>query len=158
MYRILITIALLVTSLFQKSFAQDSTAITTSDLLRSYYDIKNALVSGNANSASVKAQEFVKILEGITTDPIDKAIRNALNKDAEDISGAKEIKQQRATFEGFSNNMYAIVKSQKTHNEPVYYAWCPMKKAHWLSKDATIRNPYFGSAMLTCGKVEETLK
>jgi hypothetical protein len=33
-----------------------------------------------------------------------------------------------------------------------------MKKASWLSSEAAIKNPYFGSAMLTCGKVTATLK
>ena len=158
MYKILIAVTLLVTSFFQKSFAQDSTIITTSRLLNSYYDIKNALVSGNANTASVKAKEFATILDSLKIDPIDKAILNALTKDVGDISATKELKKQRAVFESFSNNMYAIVKAQKFYSEPVYYAYCPMKKAHWLSKEAVIRNPYYGSSMLSCGKVEETLK
>jgi hypothetical protein len=36
--------------------------------------------------------------------------------------------------------------------------YCPMKKANWLSSSATIKNPYYGNSMLTCGKVVETLK
>jgi hypothetical protein len=32
-----------------------------------------------------------------------------------------------------------------------------MKKAYWLSGDAAIKNPYFGSSMLTCGKVSTTI-
>ncbi|MAQ74933.1 MAG: hypothetical protein CL613_01215 [Aquimarina sp.] len=31
-----------------------------------------------------------------------------------------------------------------------------MKKAYWLSKEKDIKNPYYGSSMLTCGKVAET--
>jgi len=33
-----------------------------------------------------------------------------------------------------------------------------MKKAYWLSSEAAIKNPYFGNAMLACGKITETLK
>jgi hypothetical protein len=33
-----------------------------------------------------------------------------------------------------------------------------MKKATWLSSSKTIKNPYFGSAMPTCGKVTETIQ
>jgi hypothetical protein len=33
-----------------------------------------------------------------------------------------------------------------------------MKKAYWLSPDKAIKNPYYGSAMLTCGKVTETIQ
>jgi len=54
--------------------------------------------------------------------------------------------------------MYALAKAVKLTADPVYYTYCPMKKAYWLSSEPTIKNPYFGNAMLTCGKVEETLK
>jgi len=33
-----------------------------------------------------------------------------------------------------------------------------MKKSSWLSNDTSIKNPYYGSSMLTCGKVTGTLK
>ncbi|RYF82932.1 MAG: DUF3347 domain-containing protein, partial [Chitinophagaceae bacterium] len=36
--------------------------------------------------------------------------------------------------------------------------YCPMKKALWLSNEKAIKNPYYGSAMLTCGKVTETIE
>ena len=34
----------------------------------------------------------------------------------------------------------------------VKLAYCPMVKASWLQKGDTIRNPYYGSAMLECGE------
>lgn len=43
-------------------------------------------------------------------------------------------------------------------NHAVYYQYCPMKKAYWLSMEKEIKNPYYGSSMLTCGKVIETKK
>ena len=156
--RLIIAVAFIATAFSKKSLAQDSIKITTSYLLHSYYDIKNALVSGSANTTSIKAKEFVKNLNSITTESIEDAVRIALLKDAGDISEAKNIKRQREVFAGFSNNMYAFVKAAKPVTEPVYYAYCPMKKAHWLSNESAIRNPYFGNSMLTCGKVEETLK
>ena len=39
---------------------------------------------------------------------------------------------------------------------------CPManngKGADWLSKENEVKNPYYGSMMLGCGKVTETIK
>ncbi|MGY4386382.1 hypothetical protein ACVWYN_003435 [Pedobacter sp. UYP24] len=32
-----------------------------------------------------------------------------------------------------------------------------MKKSSWLSSEKAVKNPYFGSAMLACGSVQETL-
>jgi len=33
-----------------------------------------------------------------------------------------------------------------------------MKDAYWLSNETAIKNPYYGSRMLTCGSVKDTLK
>jgi hypothetical protein len=32
------------------------------------------------------------------------------------------------------------------------------KGANWLSKENAIKNPYYGSSMLSCGKTTETIK
>jgi hypothetical protein len=60
-----------------------------------------------------------------------------------------------------SENMYALIKVSKTET-PTYYQFCPMandgKGANWLSKENAVKNPYYGSQMLTCGKVVETIK
>lgn len=155
MKNIFFIVALVATAFMQKGFAQDN---TKTQLLHSYYDIKNALVAGNANTASIKADEFVKTLNSIDTKIINEATRDALLKDASHISETKDIKHQREHFASFSTNMYTLAKAVKLTEDPVYYAYCPMKKAHWLSSEPAIKNPYFGNAMLTCGKVEETLK
>lgn len=158
MKKIFFAVVFLSTAFKQYSFAQDSTKTQHSLLLTSYYDIKNALVAGNANSASMKAEEFVKTLNGSDLTLTNEATRKALLKDARTISASKDIQQQRERFVTFSANMYALAKAVKLTTEPVYYAYCPMKKAYWLSSEAAIKNPYFGSSMLTCGKIEETLK
>ncbi|MFY7963827.1 MAG: mercury transporter, partial [Chitinophagaceae bacterium] len=68
---------------------------------------------------------------------------------------------QRDHFTSLSKNMYELLKAAKA-NTTVYYQYCPMfnngKGANWLSKEATIKNPYYGSMMLSCGKVQETIK
>lgn len=129
----------------------------SSQLLSSYYNIKDALVSGNASAASAKAGEFMQTANSLNEKVLPVENKNALLKDAEQISKSKDIKQQRELFAGFSNNMAALAKAVKLTTEPVYQQYCPMKKASWLSSNKAIKNPYFGSAMLTCGKVTETL-
>ena len=157
MKKIFFIVAIFATAFVQNSFAQDSTITQPSQLLNSYYNIKNALVAGNANTASINAEEFIKTLNGIDAKIVNDATREALLKDAGQISESKDIKHQREHFATFSTNMYALAKAVKLNTQPVYYTYCPMKKAHWLSSEAAIKNPYFGSAMLTCGKVTETL-
>ena len=54
--------------------------------------------------------------------------------------------------------MAAVAKAVKLTGDPIYQAYCPMKKAYWLSSQKDIKNPYFGNAMLTCGEVTETIQ
>ena len=150
--------AFLATTFVQKSFAQDSTQQhQLSQLLSQYYNIKDALVAGNGNEASAKAEEFIKTANSIDYKLISEGNVNALLKDATPISETKDIKKQREHFANLSNNMAALAKSVKLGAQPIYQAYCPMKKANWLSSDKEIKNPYYGSAMLTCGKVVETI-
>jgi len=53
--------------------------------------------------------------------------------------------------------MFAAVKALKLNTAIVYRTYCPMKKSYWLSEAAAIKNPYYGSEMLTCGEVKQTL-
>jgi hypothetical protein len=152
-------LTLFATVFVQQSFAQENTNQSQlPQLLSSYYSIKNALVAGNANMSSAKAEEFVKTLNGIDKNIIIETSRNGLLKEANQISETKDIKQQREYFASLSTNMFALAKVVKLTTEPIYEDYCPMKKAYWLSREKAIKNPYFGNAMLTCGNVAETLK
>ena len=123
-------------------------------LLTSYYGMKDALVAGKPASAA--ADSFIKVLNGIDYKLITEGNVNTLLKDATAISQRKEVKDQRVYFANLSNNMISLLGSLKIGTDPVYKVYCPMKKAYWLSKEKDIKNPYYGSSMLTCGKVAET--
>jgi hypothetical protein len=137
--------------------AQETSKSEPAQLLSIYYDIKDALVSGNASTASAKAGDFVKALNSIDTKIVAEANRDALLKDIAVISTSKDLKEQRVSFAPFSENMIALAKTVKLSTEPVYQQYCPMKKASWLSNQQAIKNPYYGSSMLTCGSVKATL-
>lgn len=141
-----------------KTYSQDSVQQKQlSQLLMQYYAIKDALVVGNATNASTSADQFIKVANSIDYKLISEGNINALLKDATSISEAKDIKKQREYFSNFSNNMTELAKSVKLSAEPIYQAYCPMKKANWLSNEKTIKNPYYGNAMLSCGQVVETI-
>ena len=159
MKKVLFIVAIIATGFLQQAFAQQTKQPSLlTQLLTDYYNIKNALVAGNAADASFKAADFVKTLNAIDTKVISPDNSGALLKDATHISESKDIKHQREHFANFSANMFALAKSVKLTSDLIYEAYCPMKKAYWLSSDKTIKNPYYGSSMLTCGKVTETIK
>ena len=157
MKRIILVAIVFITAAIQ-SYAQDSLKQNQlSKLLSHYYNIKDALVAGNSGKASSEAEQYVKTLNGIEFQTISEGNANAFLKDATAISEAKDINRQRGYFANLSNNMIALAKSLKLSSAPIYEAYCPMKKASWLSADKTIKNPYYGNAMLTCGQVVQTI-
>ncbi len=153
-FRIVAAVAFAASAFAQNTFAQDA---HQSPLLSSYYNIKDALVSGNANVASSSAEEFVKAASSADEKTLPAENKEALLKSANQLAKSKDIKKQRELFADFSTDMATMAKAVKLSPNPVYQQYCPMKKASWLSSNKTIKNPYFGNAMLTCGKVVETI-
>lgn len=159
MKKIIFSFILIFISFISKSFAQDSTdQHQLTQLLTQYYNIKDALVSGNGADASVKAEAFIKTLNSIDYKVVTEGNVNALLKDATAISETKDVVRQRTYFARFSNNMASLAKGVKLSSAPIYQAYCPMKKASWLSAEKEIKNPYYGTAMLSCGEVTQTIQ
>jgi len=129
------------------SFAQN-----TATLLNNYLAVKNALVSGDAKAATQAISTFE---QGIKAEG-NFAQKDALMKATENMAKANGIDKQRAAFNDVSASVWKVVKGADKVAQPVYYQYCPMKKAYWVSKDKDIKNPYYGSSMLTCGKTVET--
>lgn len=159
MKRIFLLVAIFTASLVQYSIAQDHSGHTQSgDLLKLYYNVKDALVAGNASLAASKSGELVNALNSADEKTVSKTNKVSFSEHAGMIAESKDLKSQREHFSSLSDGMIALAKSTKLSTEPVYQQYCPMKKANWLSSDKAIKNPYYGSSMLTCGKIVNTIK
>lgn len=133
-----------------------------------YFALKDALVKSDGNLASTKAKELLASIKAVEMSkltaeehPVWMKVMKDLAFDAEHIEETKDVGHQRDHFNTLSDNMYQMLKVSKQET-PTYYQHCPMyndgKGANWLSKEITIKNPYYGSQMLTCGKTVETIK
>jgi copper chaperone CopZ len=133
-----------------------------------YFSLKDALVSTDGNLASQKASELVKSINEIKMDKLTTEEHNVWMKvmkdlvfDVAHINETKEASHQRDHFVTLSKNIYELIKVSK-QPDTIYYQHCPMyndgKGANWLSKESAIKNPYYGSQMLSCGKTVETIK
>ncbi|MCC6288356.1 MAG: DUF3347 domain-containing protein [Chitinophagaceae bacterium] len=127
-------------------FAQD-----TDKLLSAYLSVKDALVATDSKASAKATGDFV---DAIKTGQ-DFAQKNDLLKAAEAMNKSTDIEKQRRAFEKVSTIMWDVVKQSGTLSRDVYYQYCPMKKAYWLSNEADIKNPYYGAKMLTCGSVKD---
>lgn len=129
-----------------------------------YFAVKDALIKSDAKTTSAKA---ATLLTAITAVKMDKLKSNEhtvwmkvvkkLTADAKAISSNTDIKKQRESFKSLSKNTYDLIKVSNPE-QPVYKQYCPMADADWLSKEKAVKNPYYGSSMLTCGNVVETIK
>lgn len=124
----------------------------TNNLLHPYIMVKDAFVKSDSKAA---ATEIASLNEAVKAEK-DFAQKADLQKATEKLAKAGEnLDKQRAAFNDVSTIIWKIVKTSDVR-ENVYYQYCPMKKAYWLSREKEIKNPYYGSSMLTCGKVVET--
>jgi hypothetical protein len=145
--------------------AQDITASTSVNrVITAYLGVKNALTADNNEAAKSKAKELLTAISAVPAAKFTaeqkklwSAYVNKLQFDSRHISESDAIDHQREHFTSLSKNMYAVVKGLKMNTAIVYEQYCPMKKATWLSESNTIKNPYLGKQMLTCGKTTETL-
>ena len=127
-----------------------------SAILKEYFGIRDGLVKGDAAESAARAAKFAEQLNTIDYKLISEGNLNVLLKDATIISKQSEIKNQRQAFAGLSENIILLVESLRFPDSPLYKVYCPMLKLNWLSTEKTIRNPYYGKAMLECGEIVKT--
>lgn len=92
-----------------------------------------------------------------------RPLEPALRTSAEGVRAATTLPATRAAFEGVSNAMIAVAGrfGAGTRGRMLVYH-CPMafdnRGARWLQEKEGTENPYFGSAMFTCGVLKETIE
>ena len=141
---------------------------TFSLVFEKYFAIKDALILSDSKITASHAKDFLTAINAIPMEKLSTeehtvwmSVLTDLKNDALKISSINDIEKQRQIFMALSQNIYSIMKVAK-HETPFYFHHCPMyndgKGADWLSKENTIKNPYFGAQMLNCGKTVETIK
>jgi len=126
-------------------------AQNTDKLLNEYYSIKGALVNSDARATSAAIAALQQTVKAENAFSQKDALAGVVDK----LAKAKAIEKQRAAFNDVSTILWKIVQGSDKISETVYYQYCPMKKAYWLSEAPAIKNPYYGSAMLTCGNIAD---
>lgn len=133
-----------------------------------YFSLKDALVNTDSKAAAAHANALLKSLKDVDMAQLPAEehrvwmqVMKDLISEAEKLAAAKDIAGQRASFALLSNNMYTLSKVSRL-SAPIYYQHCPMyaqgKGGQWLSRENTVKNPYYGARMLTCGKMVETIQ
>ncbi|MFT3750909.1 MAG: DUF3347 domain-containing protein [Agriterribacter sp.] len=142
-------------------------------VLTTYYSLRDALVAGDtaqANTASsslITAVSEVKLDELKSADtaniiiPTAKTYTEGIASESRGLLGESDIEQKRKSFQMISTGLFDLVRTVRYDKQKVYMLHCPMAfnnaGADWLSNTTEIKNPYFGSKMLTCGSVADSV-
>ena len=80
----------------------------------------------------------------------------AILKAAKAMEEAADLRTAREAFGGLSDAVIAAGTAEGWKDLPdLRVAYCPMVKKSWIQKDDAIKNPYYGSGMLTCGEIKK---
>ncbi|MGL2986384.1 DUF3347 domain-containing protein [Flavobacterium sp. RSSA_27] len=135
-------------------------------IVSAYLNLKNKLVNDDASSAAENAKLLITAINTFGTKDLDANQKKNFMDIAEDAKehaehigdNAGEIAHQREHFVLLSKDINDMIKLFGT-KQKLYQDFCPMadnnKGAIWISETKDIKNPYFGSDMLTCGSIKE---
>ncbi|MBW6498598.1 MAG: efflux RND transporter periplasmic adaptor subunit [Bacteroidales bacterium] len=138
-------------------------------LFHIYFNLKNALADDETEKAREHGQELKDHLATIGQHSLDGEHHMFWMDRYEDIEGsveklvnASDKEKMRVHFEPLSEAFIETARTLGAIGQTWYVAFCPMydndRGAFWLSEFEQIKNPYFGSMMLSCGEVRETLR
>lgn len=141
-------------------------------LLTAYFNLKDALVASDTAKATAAAHALViasdslKVneIKGDSTGLIKETAKNftgTISGSAQSVAQEKDLNGKRKSFEAIGNDLWSLTRTVQYNGQKVYWEYCPMafdkKGAYWLSNEREIKNPYFGTQMLNCGSVEDSL-
>jgi hypothetical protein len=133
-------------------------------VLTDYLTLKDALVATNKDEAAKAGTKLQSSLSSFSLSSFTSEQQEELKDIIEDAKehaehiGKSEMDHQREHFKTLSKDMMDMVTITGTETT-LYQQFCPMydKGSTWLSMSNDIKNPYYGSKMLTCGKVQKVI-
>ncbi|WP_027392771.1 DUF3347 domain-containing protein [Aquimarina latercula] len=133
-------------------------------ILNDYFNLKDALVSDDNGKAKELGNTMAQSLKAFDASNYSDNEKSELNDIIEDATehaehiSESDIKHQREHFKVLSKDITDMVAITGTATK-LYEQYCPMYDGGtaWLSKEENVLNPYYGSSMLRCGKVQREI-
>jgi hypothetical protein len=133
-------------------------------ILNNYLKLKNALAKDDSKEAANAAKELNATFNNLESDKIEAKFKKEYVDLADDAKehaeriadNSAKIDSQRQHFAMLSKDINELIKIFGTDRK-IYRDYCPMydqgKSGYWISETKDIKNPYYGSEMLTCGGI-----
>jgi protein SCO1 len=116
-----------------------------STLIETYLRLQQALAEDRMDTVGQDALALANATVKIGSPAA--MVRAAVNPFAQ----ARELREARDAFGGLSDAIIAFFGVELP--DGLALAYCPMARRHWLQKGETIRNPFYGTRMLDCGRI-----
>lgn len=144
-----------------------SEASVTASLLDAYLGIKNALVKDDQAAAAEYGSALAESTGAFEVGTFAASEQQELEEILEVVKehgehiAKSDIGHQREHFEALGKDIKDLVAIADTDRD-LYQQYCPMYNNNtggmWLSASDEVLNPLFGSKMLNCGSVQETIE
>ena len=136
----------------------------TQAVLNDYFNLKNALVGDDNGKAKELGATLATSLGNFDASQYNDTQQSELKDIVEDaVEHAEHISEsdiahQREHFKVLSKDVIDMVAITGAEMK-LYEQFCPMYDGGtaWLSTKEEVRNPYYGSKMLKCGKVQREI-
>ncbi|WP_298247804.1 DUF3347 domain-containing protein [uncultured Christiangramia sp.] len=149
-----------------KMMAENAGNNATNAIIDNYLQIKSALVADDQEAAAQAGGKLVGEFEDFDQSNYSSEEQQELTDIIEDAKEHAEhiaesaIDHQREHFDILSKDVIDMIAITGT-DKKLYQDFCPMyndnKGAQWLSATKEIKNPYFGSKMMDCGKIQKEI-
>ena len=138
--------------------------VNSQTILNDYFNLKDALVADDNAKAKELGATLATSLGKLDISKFTDAQQSELKDIIEDATEHAEhisespIAHQREHFKVLSKDITDMVAITGTQVK-LYEQFCPMYDggSAWLSMSKDIKNPYYGSKMLNCGKVQKEI-
>jgi hypothetical protein len=143
---------------------KSNSGVSIDMILDNYFTVKNALANDDSAAAANASKNLEATLQKTATDKVEadllaqyKTIFDAAQSHTASVrENSGKIALQRSSFSLLSADIHNITKMFET-DKNLYQDYCPMynqgKNGYWISEFKEIKNPYYGSEMLTCGGI-----
>jgi hypothetical protein len=137
--------------------------------MTTYYTLKDAFVKGDATAADMNATALRLNIDSLSAQKLqaDSSLTDTITNYRKEMLGSidslvkgREMEGKRRQFSVLSDHLYHLAKALPYQGETIYQVHCPMAfktGANWLNNQPLVNNPYYGSAMLTCGEVVDSV-
>lgn len=114
-------------------------------LIPAYLKVSEALVNDDLKGAIDGSEDLGLWAECLGEKELDQAVA--------DLERSRNLAEARIAFREISDEVISLAKWIPGH----HVMTCPMAKADWIQIESEVSNPYYGSKMLRCGTIKESI-